>query len=182
MSGNIFLIGLMGAGKTTIGQALAKKLAYSFWDSDREIERRTGVTVAHIFEHEQEAGFRNRESQMIDELTQYQDIILATGGGVILRPENQARLTSRGTVLYLHATPDQLWERVKRSRTRPLLHTEDPYTTLAALYAARDPLYRACAHHIVPQDALMAHNKQKGIAEYIKMILALLGPVHNLKE
>lgn len=171
MLSNIFLIGLMGAGKTTLGLALAKKLAFPFWDSDREIEKRTGVTIAHIFEHEQEAGFRRRESRMIDELTQRPGIVLATGGGAVLQPENREWLTSRGTVIYLHATPDQLWERVKRNKTRPLLHTEDPYATLSALYAVRDPLYRACAHWVLPQGEGISDKKQKGVAEHVNAIV-----------
>ncbi len=174
MSNNIFLIGLMGAGKTTVGQALAKKLARPFWDSDREIEKRTGVTIAHIFEHEQEAGFRRRESRMIDELTQREGIVLATGGGAVLQPENREYLRSRGTVIYLHATPDQLWERVKNSKTRPLLQTDDPHAILEALYAVRDPLYRACAHWVLPQGADAGDRKQKGFTEYIKAILTLI--------
>lgn len=148
-TGNVFLIGLMGAGKTTVGRALARRLGRAFFDSDHEIEARTGVRVPIIFEHEGEEGFRNRESEVIDDLTQRDGIVLATGGGAVLRPENRAWLMARGQVVYLCAHPHDLWLRTRRDKNRPLLQTEDPRGRLEALYAVRDPIYRETAHFIV---------------------------------
>ncbi len=146
---NFFLVGLMGSGKTTVGSALAKKLKQPFFDSDHELERRTGVSISTIFEHEQEAGFRRRESRLIDELTQHQGIVLATGGGAVLCEENRSWLKGRGTVFYLHASPDDLWLRTRRDKNRPLLQIDNPRDKLASLYTERDPLYRACAHVVL---------------------------------
>lgn len=146
---NVFLIGLMGAGKTTVGRALARRLGRPFFDSDHEIEARTGVRVAEIFEREGEAGFREREAEVIDELTRMPHIVMATGGGAILREETRERLKARGTVIYLRSNPHDLWLRTRRDRNRPLLQTEDPRGKLEALYAARDPLYRACARFVI---------------------------------
>ncbi len=146
---NLFFVGLMGAGKTTVGRAVARRLDYPFFDSDHEIEARCGVRIPVIFEHEGEAGFREREAQMIDELTQRSGIVLATGGGAVLRPENRALLHARGTVVYLRASPHDLWLRTRHDRNRPLLQTEDPKGRLEALYTARDPLYREVAHFII---------------------------------
>ena len=141
----IFLVGPMGAGKTTIGQNLARRLKMEFVDSDREIEARTGANIPLIFELEGEDGFRRRESAMIDELSQRDGIVLATGGGAVLRPENRACLKERGCVIYLHATLEQLVDRTARDRNRPLLQTADPRAKLEALMAERDPLYREVA-------------------------------------
>lgn len=149
ISGNIFLVGLMGAGKTSVGRLLAKRLGKTFIDSDHEIEARTGVRIPVIFEIEGEAGFRQRESSTIDELTQGHDVVLATGGGAILDAANRAALKSRGTVVYLRAGVDELWNRTKHDRNRPLLQTADPRGRLAELLAQRDPLYREAAHVIV---------------------------------
>jgi shikimate kinase len=146
---NLFLIGMMGSGKTTIGQALARRLKRPFFDSDQEIEKHTGVQIALIFELEQEAGFRRREAKMLDSLTQRSGIVLATGGGAVLRAENRAWLTNRGTVIYLHACAQNLWSRLRHDKNRPLLRNPDPLATLEALYVQRDPLYRACADHVV---------------------------------
>jgi shikimate kinase len=146
---NIFLIGLMGAGKTTVGRALARRLGRPFFDSDQEIEARTGVRIAHIFEHEGEAGFRQREAAMLDEITCRPNVVMATGGGAVLLPENRTRLRERGQVIYLRANPFDNWLRVRRDKNRPLLQTEDPRGRLEALYAERDPLYRECAHFVI---------------------------------
>jgi shikimate kinase len=147
--GNVILIGLMGAGKTTVGRALARKLGRTFFDSDHEIEARTGVKIPTIFEHEGEAGFREREAEVIDDLTQRDGIVLATGGGAAMRLENRERLKTRGTVVYLCAHPHDLWLRTRRDKNRPLLQTEDPRGRLEALFAVRDPIYREVAHCVM---------------------------------
>lgn len=146
---NIFLIGLMGAGKTTIGRQLANELGLEFFDSDHEIEKRTGVTITHIFDIEGEAGFRKRETAMLDELTDKKDIVLATGGGAIIKPENRQYLMSRGTTVYLYANLDTLLERTAKDRSRPLLQTDNPAEKLKALFQERDPLYRETADIII---------------------------------
>lgn len=147
--GNIFLVGLMGAGKTSVGRLLAKRLGHRFIDSDHEIEARTGVKIPVIFEIEGEAGFRARESAMIEELTRQDEIVLATGGGAILDPANRAALHSRGTVVYLRASVEDLWNRTRHDRNRPLLQTADPRGRLEQLLVQRDPLYVETAHVIV---------------------------------
>ncbi len=149
VTGNLFLVGLMGAGKTTVGKLLAKHLGKTFIDCDHELEARTGVKIPLIFELEGETGFRNREAALLDELTQRHDIVLATGGGAVLRPENRAAL-KRGTVIYLDAAVEDLWRRTRHDKNRPLLQTADPRAKLAELYAQRDPLYREVADIIVP--------------------------------
>jgi len=146
---NIFFVGLMGAGKTTVGRAVARRLGRPFYDSDHEIEARTGARIPVIFELEGEAGFREREAQVIDELTTRESIVLATGGGAVLRPENRSVLHTRGIVIYLRANPHDLWLRTRKDKNRPLLQTEDPKAKLEALFAERDPLYRECAHFVV---------------------------------
>lgn len=146
---NIFFVGLMGAGKTTVGRAVARRLGRPFFDSDHEIEARTGARIPVIFELEGEAGFREREAQVIDELTERDAIVLATGGGAVLRPENRAVLHERGLVVYLRANPHDLWLRTRKDKNRPLLQTDDPKAKLEALYNERDPFYRECAHFIV---------------------------------
>jgi shikimate kinase len=146
---NIFLVGLMGAGKTTVGKLLAKHLNKTFCDSDHEIERRTGVDIPVIFEIEGEAGFRQRERTVIAELTARSNIVLATGGGVVLNPENREELRNRGTVVYLRATAEDLWLRTRYDRNRPLLQTSNPKNKLVELFQQRDPLYQEVAHIIV---------------------------------
>lgn len=146
---NLFLIGLMGAGKTTLGRRLASQLNRAFYDSDQVICERTGVSVPTIFEMEGEAGFRAREAAVIDELSALSGIVLATGGGAVLREENRRRLAARGTVIYLHAAPEILLERTRSDKNRPLLQVADPLAKLRALYHARDPLYRAAADLVV---------------------------------
>lgn len=147
--GNIFLVGLMGAGKTSIGKLLARRLGKAFFDSDREIERATGVKIPVIFDIEGEAGFRAREARMIAELVQGGDIVLATGGGAILSAENRKVLSENGIVIYLRAAVPDLWNRTRHDRNRPLLMTAEPLATLERLYAERDPLYREIADIIV---------------------------------
>ena len=139
----------MGAGKTTIGKLLAKRLKKTFIDTDHEIEHRTGVRIPLIFELEGEAGFREREAALIRELTQRQDIVLATGGGAILRHENRDALAQNGTVVYLNAKIEDLWQRTQHDKNRPLLQTQDPKAKLTELFIQRDPLYREIAHMII---------------------------------
>ena len=145
MSGSIFLVGLMGAGKTTIGRALAKKLNKRFVDSDHEIESRTGASIPVIFEIEGEESFRQREAEIIRELSAQEDIVLATGGGAILRAETRACLKQRGTVIYLRASINQILQRTGRDKNRPLLQTADPRRKLEELSRQRDPYYREVA-------------------------------------
>lgn len=146
---NLYLVGLMGAGKTTVGRLLARHYGCDFRDSDHEIETRTGVRIPEIFEIEGEAGFRRREAAVIAELTALRGLVLATGGGAILAPENREALARNGLVLYLRGTPEHLYERTRHDRNRPLLQTENPLQKLRDLYAQRDPLYRAIADIVV---------------------------------
>jgi len=146
---NVFLIGPMGAGKSTIGRCLAELLHKEFLDSDHEIEARTGASVSLIFEIEGEAGFRRREASVLDELTQRRNLVLATGGGAVLAADNRARLRARGLVVYLHAPLDMLVKRMRHDRHRPLLQTADPRRTLGEILKAREPLYRETADVVV---------------------------------
>lgn len=150
--GNLFLVGLMGAGKTTLGRQLARRLDKRFVDADHELEARLGVSIPTIFEIEGEDGFRDREESIIDELTRMSGVVLATGGGAVLRSGSRARLRENGTVLYLHAEPETLWQRLRNSRHRPMLHAADPRNRLVELYRLRDPLYREVASHVVESD------------------------------
>lgn len=147
---NIFLIGPMGAGKTTIGRLLAKEMKLDFIDSDHEIEARTGANISWIFDMEGEDGFRVREQKMIEELTERRQIVLATGGGAVLSTQNRKFLQSRGTVIYLMTTISQQVERTRRDQRRPLIHdVDDPKAKLSELMEARDPLYREIADHVI---------------------------------
>jgi shikimate kinase len=144
--GSIFLVGMMGAGKTSVGRVLAKRLNKVFYDSDHVIEERTGVKIPVIFEIEGEPGFRRRESAVLNELTALDDVVLATGGGAVLAPENRDRLRARGTVVYLRASVKDLLNRTRHDKNRPLLQTADPRARLSELYDMRDPIYREVAH------------------------------------
>lgn len=146
----------MGAGKTTVGRQLAKRLGRPFMDSDHEIEARTGVRIPTIFEIEGEDGFRRREAQTIADLTAEHGIVLATGGGVVLNPDNRRRLHDTGWVIYLNVPPLLLFERTRHDRNRPLLRVPDPLARLEELYAVRDPLYREVAHLVVDGSRLVA--------------------------
>ena len=141
----IALIGMMGAGKTSVGRRLAHRLGRAFVDADRELEARCGVSVATIFELEGEDGFRQREAALIDELTARPGLVLATGGGAVLRAENRACLRERAFVVYLRTSPHEVWLRTRRDRSRPLLQTANPRARIAELMALRDPLYRETA-------------------------------------
>jgi shikimate kinase len=146
---NIFLVGMMGAGKTSVGRMLARELGKTFYDSDQVIESRTGVKIPVIFELEGESGFRAREAAVIAELSALHGVVLATGGGAVLSEGNRALLHSRGTVVYLRAAVNDLWHRTRHDKNRPLLQTADPVARLTALHAQRDPLYRSTAHVVV---------------------------------
>jgi shikimate kinase len=150
--GNIFLIGPMGAGKSTVGRRLAHGLGLEFLDSDKEIEQRTGVTIAMIFDLEGEAGFRGREKTVIADLTQRRNIVLATGGGVVLDCDNRCYLKKQGTVIYLNASVKEQLRRVGRDKTRPLLQTDDRLRQIKKLMTIRDPLYREVADIIINTD------------------------------
>lgn len=149
---NIFLVGPMGAGKTSIGRQLAEALGMDFFDSDHEIEARSGATIPWIFDVEGEEGFRKREQTMIDELSQRQNIVLATGGGAVLSETSRNYLKTRGTVIYLSASIDLLLERTQRDRNRPLLQTENPRARLEELMQIREPLYREVADIVLETD------------------------------
>lgn len=142
---NIFLIGPMGAGKTTVGRALARRLKMDFYDSDREIEALCGVSIPTIFEYEGEQGFRDRESRMIEDLTARHPIVLATGGGAVLREENRKLLSARGLVIYLHVTLSEQFNRISHDKNRPLLQTPNPRETLKKIMEERAPVYESLA-------------------------------------
>ncbi len=161
---NIFLVGPMGAGKSTIGRQVATHVRFDFADSDHEIQRRTGVDISTIFDFEGEAGFRKREKSVIDELTQLEGQVLATGGGVVLDPDNRRNLSSRGFVIYLYCSPEQQYQRTMRDRNRPLLQTEDPLARLQALMEERDPLYRSTADLVVTTENRSAASVAREIA------------------
>lgn len=158
----------MGSGKTAVGRQLAERLGLPFADSDAEIEVRTGVDVAYIFEREGEAGFRVRERDMIDELTRREGIVLATGGGAILLPENRERLSVRGTVVFLDATIEQQLQRTRRGRHRPLLATADPRARLEELMSVREPLYRSIAAITIRTDG----RRLSSVADEIATVLS----------
>ena len=153
---NIYLVGLMGAGKTTIGRSLAKRLGRKFVDTDKEIEAKTRVSIPAIFEIEGESGFRNRESQVISELTAQNGIVVATGGGAVLRMENRAMISTNGFVVYLCVQPQTLLERTRHDRNRPLLQVADPLRRLEELFVIRDPLYRNVADLVIEGSRMSA--------------------------
>jgi shikimate kinase len=148
-AGNLYLVGMMGSGKTTVGRLLARRLKLRFLDCDHEIEARCGVKVPHIFEIEGEPGFRARETQVLAELVLLQGVVLATGGGAVLAAENRRALAEHGTVIYLRARPEDLYQRVRHDRNRPLLATSDPLRRLRELHAQRDELYASIADLVV---------------------------------
>jgi len=165
---NVFLVGPMGAGKTTIGRQLAVALDFEFEDSDHAIQKRTGVDIPTIFEFEGEQGFRQREAQVIEELTQRQDVVLATGGGAVLNADNRRHLAARGFVVYLHCSPEQQYDRTTRDRNRPLLHTEDPLQRLRDLMQERDPLYRQVADLVVSTEKRTASSAVREIRRFLE--------------
>jgi len=160
---NLFLIGPMGAGKSAVGRQLARLLHMSFMDSDDEIEARTGVDIPFIFEKEGEEGFRKREARVIDELSQKDGIVLATGGGAVVDPQSRNFLGARGFVVYLYTTVDQQLARTRKGRARPLLENGDRRKILEDLMASRDELYREIADLVVETDG----RKVKAVADEI---------------
>ncbi|MBC3882713.1 3-dehydroquinate synthase [Undibacterium sp. LX40W] len=189
MTSNIYLVGLMGSGKTTVGRALAKKLNKRFVDSDHEIEARTGVTISVIFDIEGEASFRQREADVIRDLCQQQDIVLATGGGAVLNPKSRELLHQHGTVVYLKASIGSILHRTRHDKKRPLLRTVDPRKKLEELEQQRDPLYREVAHMIIetgqPQLQTLVQTivdklpKPQNVAQTAEIIAANLPSVSN---
>ncbi len=164
---NIFLVGPMGVGKSTIGKQLAIKIGLDFKDSDLEIQKRTGVDIPTIFEFEGETGFRKRETAILDELTQLKGLILSTGGGAVLAATNRQHLTARGLVIYLYCSPDQQYARTQKDRSRPLLQTENPLAKLQELMEQRDPLYRQVADHVVSTEKRNAASVTKEIYQLV---------------
>ncbi|MBI4194506.1 MAG: shikimate kinase [Betaproteobacteria bacterium] len=167
--GNIFLVGLMGAGKTSVGRALARRLHKTFYDTDQEIERATGVKIPVIFEIEGESGFRARESKILSELVCGANIVLATGGGAVLSERNRKLLAAHGTVIYLRAAAHDLWQRTRHDKNRPLLQSGDPLVKLEELFTRRDPLYREVADLIVDTSSqsvgALAHKIEQRLAQ-----------------
>lgn len=166
----LILVGMMGAGKTTIGKELARRRSCRFADCDQEIVARTGVSIPTIFEVEGEDGFRRRETLMMEELTAADDIVIATGGGVVTRAENRALMRERGLVIYLKIPPHVLFERTRHDRNRPLLQVANPRQRIEELYAERDPLYQQTAHLIIEggrgSPAMMLRNLETALAAH----------------
>jgi len=167
---NIFLIGPMGSGKTAVGRRLAHDLGRPFADSDAVIEERTGVDIPLIFDKEGEAGFRRREAEVIDDITQQEGLVLATGGGAVLAKENRRHLAMRGFVIYLTATVDQQLARTSHGKERPLLNSGDPQLTLTNLLAVRDPLYREIADLSVRTDNRTVASVSAEILRHLKAL------------
>lgn len=165
---SVFLIGPMGSGKSAVGRRLAAALGLTFRDSDEEIERHTGADIALIFEKEGEAGFRTREAAMIAQLVAEEGIVLATGGGAPVNPDNRTLLARCGTVIYLYTTVPEQLRRTGKSRHRPLLAVDDPSTVLDQLMAERDPLYREIADIVVATDG-------RHVNQVTRELVSLLG-------
>jgi len=163
-SGNLILVGMMGSGKTTMGRALAKHLGKVFVDSDEEIQKRTGVTIPHIFDIEGETGFRQRETAAIRDLVERDNMVLATGGGAVLAEQSRELMRQNGIVVYLKANVHDLWQRTRHDRNRPLLQTADPYAKLTELFQQRDPLYLQVA------DIVMQSGKQSAHALMLQLV------------
>ena len=164
---SIFLVGMMGAGKSTVGLRLARRLDRPFLDVDRELESRLGVDIPTVFDLEGEAGFRRREAALIDELTRQPGLVLATGGGAVLLPENRLTMRSRGLVVFLKPTPAELWQRLRRDRHRPLLQTPDPRARIQQLLAEREPLYHEVADHVIQSGRQPAEQVVERIVDWL---------------
>ncbi|PYE38037.1 shikimate kinase AroK [Psychrobacter fozii] len=181
---SVFLVGPMGAGKTTIGKLLAKQLGRTFVDSDWYVESQTGADIAWIFAKEGEAGFRERETRAIDELTQKNQIVLATGGGAVMCAENRAFLQQRGIVVYLNAPVDVQMARTAKDKSRPLLQQPNPRKILQDLYSKRDPLYRQVAHIIMPTGHTYPRHMVNQLLQQLASFnnSATITPEHNENE
>lgn len=149
ISSSVYLVGLPGSGKSTVGRHLAKRLGVPFLDSDHVIEERLGCSIRDFFEREGEDRFRDIESEVLDELTRRSGVVLSTGGGSVLRQANREWLHQRGQVVYLRSHPEEIFRRLRHDRVRPLLQVADPLQRLRDLFAARDPLYRETAHFVI---------------------------------
>ncbi|WFM70814.1 shikimate kinase AroK [Halomonas sp. CKK8] len=171
---NLILIGPMGAGKSTIGRLLAAELSREFYDSDHEIQARCGADIPWIFDVEGEAGFRDRETQMIRELTRHEGVVIATGGGAVLREENRRVLRESGTVIYLLTTVEQQLRRTAKDRNRPLLQRGDREQLLREMFALRDPLYRATADVVVRTDR---RGPRAVVNEIVRRVTRLVDPL-----
>jgi len=170
MSPPVFLVGPMGVGKTTVGKFLADELGFPFYDTDREIESRCGADIPWIFDVEGEDGFRQRESRVLEDLSQNANVVLATGGGIVLKLENRKRLKDRGFVVYLTAPLALLVERTGKDKRRPLLQVDDPRAVLQRVLEVRDPLYREVASWVAPTDDQNPRQLAKNIAaEYRRL-------------
>ncbi|MDR2876669.1 MAG: shikimate kinase AroK [Chromatiales bacterium] len=165
---NVFLIGPMGAGKTTVGRQLAQVLGLEFVDSDQEIERRTGADIPWIFDIEGEAGFRRRERAVIEDLCQRRSQVVATGGGAVLDPDSRADLARSGVVVYLSASADRIYTRTRKSQNRPLLRTQDPRARIAQILHDREPLYREIADLIVDTERRGVNSATTLIVKYLR--------------
>ncbi len=174
-SGNIVLVGMMGAGKTTVGKMLAKQLGKTFIDSDEEIQKRTGVKISHIFDVEGEEGFRQRESSVIQDLIQLDNIVLATGGGAVLKADNREALRKNGVVIYLKSGVYDLWQRTRHDHNRPLLQTANPRAKLQELFEQRDPIYSAVADHIV-------HTGKQSVQTLIARLIKKINSQNNIVQ
>jgi len=168
---NIYLIGLMGVGKTTIGKQLAKALQRPFYDSDKVIEDLTGVDIPTIFFHEGEDGFRVREQEVIKELTEMSEIVMATGGGSIIKAENREALKNSGFVVYLHCSIDKILYRTRHDTQRPLLRTDNPRQRLQTLLAQREPLYQECADFKIDSGTIPTKTVVKSILQQYQAAL-----------
>lgn len=164
---NVILVGPMGVGKSTIGRLTADLLGLTFLDTDREIEERCGADIAWIFDVEGEEGFRVREQQMLEELVQREGVLLATGGGIVMRPENRRLMISGGSVVFLTASQEQLLERTARDKRRPLLQTDNPAEVMRKLLELRDPLYREVADFVVTTE----YKNPRAVAQEICRLL-----------
>lgn len=167
-SGNLILVGLMGSGKTTLGRALAKHMGKAFVDSDEEIQQRTGVTIPHIFDIEGETGFRQRETAAIRDLVERDDMVLATGGGAVLAEQSRELMQQNGIVIYLKASVQDLWQRTRHDRNRPLLQTADPHAKLTELFQQRDPLYLQVADIVMQSGKQSAHALMLNLVDEIE--------------
>ena len=167
---NIYLIGLMGAGKTTIGRQLARALDMPFYDSDKAIEDKTGVDIPTIFEFEGEEGFRNREQKMIEQLSGLNGVVLATGGGVVLREQNRELLKTNGFVVYLQCSVDRILQRTRRDKQRPLLQTENPRERIKLLLEQRETLYLSCSDYKVDTGKMQSKEAVKRIIKQFRLV------------